>query len=575
MKLFSFCYLMLFALGVSAQKYEHNETLTYEETIAAYKALDEQHERAQLLTYGTTDIGKPLHLFVIANQAITPEAAKNKRVVLINNAIHPGEPCGVDASVQLAQDLLNPKFKRLQSMNNVVVAIIPMYNIGGALNRGCCSRANQNGPAMYGFRGNAKNLDLNRDFIKCDSENARAFASIYQTWQPDIFIDTHTSNGADYQYVMTLIATQYNKLHPDLGQYSRSTMVPALYRQMKKNGYPMSPYVHAVDGIPDNGIMDYLETPRYSTGYSTLFNSFGFVTETHMLKPYKERVLSTYEFLLAAISYAEEHSEELAQLIAQANVGTTTQQKFPIEWELDTTQFEWFAFDGYAAKYKPSNVSGKDRLYYDRKAPWTKDIKYFSTYKATKHVQKPAMYVIPQAWKAVIERLQMNGIVMQQLVEDTALEVEVYYIENYDTGRQPYEGHYLHHSVTVSKDTQRIQYRAGDYIISTNQPRNRFIVETLEPEATDSYFNWGFFDAILQQKEWFSPYVFEELAEEVLQQQPALKQALEERMKADQEFANNPWGPLYFIYQHSPYYEKTRMRYPVARINRMLDIQLK
>ena len=100
-----------------------------------------------------------------------------------------------------------------------MIVIIPVYNVGGALNRGSYSRANQNGPEAYGFRGNARNLDLNRDFIKCDSRNARSFNRLFNQWKPDVFVDTHTSNGADYQYVMTLISTQKDRLGGALGEF--------------------------------------------------------------------------------------------------------------------------------------------------------------------------------------------------------------------------------------------------------------------------------------------------------------------------------------------------------------------
>lgn len=163
-----------------------NKSLSYDETIAAYQALAKNSKKAKLFTEGLTDCGRPLHLFVIsADGTFDPVVArqKGKTVILINNGIHPGEPDGIDASVRLSQKYLDGK-KKLPE--NVVICIIPVYNIDGSLNRGCCSRANQNGPEQYGFRGNAKNLDLNRDFIKADAENTRSFIKIFQKWDPDV-----------------------------------------------------------------------------------------------------------------------------------------------------------------------------------------------------------------------------------------------------------------------------------------------------------------------------------------------------------------------------------------------------
>jgi hypothetical protein len=557
------------------EKYNDNQTVTWQEAIDAYTLLAKKHEQAKLLTYGNTDIGKPLHLFVISADKdfdATSIHQKDKRVVLINNGIHPGEPCGVDASIKLADELLS-KPKNLPK--NTVIAIIPLYNVGGSLNRGCCSRANQNGPEEHGFRGNARNLDLNRDFIKCDSKNAQAFTTIFQEWYPDVFIDTHTSNGADYQYVMTLITTQLDKLHPIVAKHVKEQMLPVLNKAMEGNKYPMAPYVNSIKGTPDNGISDYLETPRYSTGYSTLFNTIGFTTETHMFKPFKERVLSTYYFLKEVIAYTDQNSKAIGTMRSKANEAVKTATQFPVDWEIDTTSFETISFNGYEAEYKESNVTpGHQRLFYNREKPFTKDIRYYNKFSTKTWALSPKMYVIPQAWAAVIDRLKWNKVNMKQLAKDTILTVEVYRIADYDTRTSPYEGHYLHHSVKGRPEMVSIQYYKGDYVVPVNQIRNRYIVETLEPQSVDSYFNWNFFDEILQQKEWFSSYIFEEEAEAMLKNDADLKKKFEARKKADKEFAGSRFAQLYFLYQNSKHYEPTHMRYPIGRIKTEMKLPL-
>ncbi|MFK7907733.1 MAG: M14 family metallopeptidase, partial [Chitinophagales bacterium] len=367
-------------------KYEDNQTPTYQETIAMYEQLANGSDVATLLEYGTTDIGKPLHLLVISkDKDFLPASirSKNKRIILVNNAIHPGEPCGVDASLQLASELLEGKDKKMDWLKNVVLCIIPMYNLGGVENRGCCSRANQNGPLAHGFRGNARNLDLNRDFIKCDSHNARTFTEIFHAWQPDIFIDTHTTNGSDHQYVMTVIETERNKLQPVLADFLHDEMSPHLTAAMNEAGYKTGPYVYLTGQTPDEGIKTFLETPRYSSGYTTLFNTLGFITEAHMLKPYKERVLSTYRFLVEALQYTHLHADKIGALRAEANKAVQTQKTFPLKWELDTSKHENFSFKGFEAKYKASAVSGLERLYYDQNAPYEKPIHHFTTYQTT------------------------------------------------------------------------------------------------------------------------------------------------------------------------------------------------
>lgn len=550
--------------------YLSNKTVTYDEAISFYTQLDLNYKEAKMLVYGKTDIGKPLHLFIISSDGdFDPQSIKKKKkcVLLINNGIHPGEPDGIDASMNFAKEILvNPVHKKL--LDHMVICIIPVYNIDGALNRGCCSRANQNGPEEYGFRGNARNLDLNRDFIKCDAENTKSFIKIFRSWDPDVFLDTHVSDGADYQYVMTLIPTQPDKLEPVLADYMNREMNPFLFNKMKAEKYEMCPYVNTLKETPDDGITGFLETPRFATGYAALFNTISFVSETHMLKPFPDRVRSTYSLIETICSFIENNSDQIIAKRNEAKKNCRTKDNFYLGWKLDTTTHQTILFKGYEAGYVKSKISNQTRLYYDRSKPFNKEILFYNHYTGENEVARPAYYIIPQAWNTIIEKLQLNKITMYQLPEDSLIRVQCYYIDDYKSPQKPYEGHFIHSQLKLHEEEQMILFRKGDYLIETNHEENRFIVETLEPKGTDSYFTWGFFDGILQQKEWFSDYVFEEKAEEIISKNPSLKKLLEEKQKSDSTFAKDGFAQLYFIYKNSDYFEKSVNRYPVYRINR-------
>ncbi|MFP5470426.1 MAG: M14 family zinc carboxypeptidase [Bacteroidia bacterium] len=544
--------------------YKENQSLDYDNLIKHYELLDKKYKEAKLINYGNGDLGKPIYAFII-DKSERFSQTKDQVTILINNAIHPGEPCGVDASINLANQLLGDKnYEKI--LENVTVVIIPIYNVDGALNRGCCSRVNQNGPEMYGFRGNAKNLDLNRDFVKNDSKNSEVFAKIFHDFKPQLFVDTHESNGSDYQYTMTLITSQLDKMHPELSSYVREKLRPFLFAEMEKANYPMVPYVVSKDDHPESGIVDYLETPRYSTGYANLFNCISFVTETHMWKPYPNRVESTYIFLEKLIKFAANNHTDIIEKVTNANKQTIEQKYFTLNWQLDTTRFDTINFKGYEAIYYNSSISGLKTYKYDRNKPFEKPIHYYNRYNALDTIQKPKYYVIPQAWDDVIGRLENNRIEFSKLEKDTTIEVETYYIERFETWKNPYEGHYGHYNTNVRKETQKIQFYEGDILISTNQQGVRFLIETLEPKASDSYFNWGFFDAIVQQKEYFSAYIFEDKAIEILETDSTLKADFYAKQKADKEFASNHYKQLDFIYKRSPHYEKSHNRYPVYRI---------
>lgn len=568
--------LSLLVLGLSAfsqsqieipDLYEQNQTYDHNSLILKYISLEKSYpDKCKLITYGVSDCGRPLHLFVMNREGCFSADKldrQNKSVLLINNGIHPGEPCGIDGSLKLSRELL----EKDKLPKDVIIAIIPMYNIGGGTNRSCCSRANQNGPEEYGFRGNARNLDLNRDFIKLDSRNAHEFVKIFQEWDPNVFVDTHTSNGADYQHVMTLITTQLSKLHPILADYTREKFNPYLFSKMKKDDYPMVPYMHLAGKTPKDGIIDYLETPRYSTGYAAQFDCIGFVSEAHMLKPYKDRVKSTILLLQHIVDFMQKNNSDLIQMRQKTREAKKSLKSLAINYELDTSKHNLIAFNGYEAAYKKSEISGLDRLYYDRKKPYTTKIKYFNHYNATDTILAPKAYVIPQAWREVIDHLKVNGVPLEKIKQDSSIVVESSYIDDYQTVESPYEGHYLHYQTKTRYEQQSLQFYRGDYIVKLGTDKHdQFIMEVLEARNVDSYFNWNFFDEILMQKEWFSSYVFEDKAAEILRNNPDLQRKLDDKRVRDSEFANNARAQLAFVYYNSDFYESSHMRYPVYRI---------
>ncbi len=571
--LVSFIPILLFAQPSSSAmklltpfEQKANYSATYPETRSFYNELSSAFQYIQMNPIGSTDSGEPLHEVIIStDQDFSPESnrAKGKTFLMINNAIHPGEPCGVDATMMLVRDYLTNEALK-EELSNIVLVIIPFYNIGGGLNRNKYSRANQNGPEAYGFRGNAKNLDLNRDFVKCDTKNAQTFNQLFQKWMPDVLIDNHTSNGADYQYTITVVTTQHNKLEQPLADFLNDRVLKSMYRGMKASGWELTPYVYSRN-TPDDGIYGFLDLPRFSSGYAALFNTISFMPETHMFKPFEDRVKSTYAFMENMIAFLKDHGKALQEARAKAIEVTKNKETYDLNWELDPTRKDMITFKGYEAKYKPSEVSGKDRLYYDRNAPFEKEIPFYNYYKANLTVEAPMAYIIPQAYTEVIDRLKWNGVAMKRLKEDQVLEVEMYRIKDYKD-RSAYEGHYLHYSVEVEKETQKWKYYEGDYVIFVNQSANNYIISALEPQAPDSYFAWNFFDGILGQKEYFSSYVFEDKAAKILKENPEIRKALEARKKEDPKFAESARAQLNFVYERSEHYEPTHRLYPVGRV---------
>jgi hypothetical protein len=545
------------------------ETPEYAEVISYYQKLAKEYSEITVFEMGTTDSGNPLHLVVFNADGKTKlneikGSAKNR--MLINNGIHPGESDGIDASMMLLRDIVQSDSLK-NVYKNTLINVIPIYNIGGALNRNSHTRANQNGPKAYGFRGNAQNYDLNRDFVKQDTKNAAAFAEIFHTVNPDVFIDNHVSNGADYQYAITHLFTQHNKLGGALGKFLETQMRPALETSLIIKRIPITPYVNVWGKTPKEGWLQFFDSPRYSTGYTTLFNTLGMMVETHMLKPYKIRVEQTYELMFSMLDFTEERSADIKSLRQKAVDEILSKETYPITFEINPKKKpSLLQFKGYESEMIDSKVTTGKRLFYDQSKPYLEAVDYYNEYRPVKEVTIPKGYILKNGWNKVVERFENNQIEFTQFEKDTTIEVEMMHIKDYKTRRSAYEGHYLHYATEVEKDTVEVTFLKGDLYIPTNQTGVRYIIETLEPEATDSFFNWNFFDTVLQQKEGYSSYVFEDIAEQFLKDNPEVKKEFEEKLAADADFAKSPRAQLNFIYKKSPHYEKAHLLVPIFKV---------
>lgn len=555
-----------FDFTTTFEKSAGTETPTYPEVIKYYEHLAQEFSTISLESIGNTDSGNPLHLAILSpTKEFDLNKLQDKTVILINNGIHPGESDGIDASMMLLRDIASSQ-EKLDAMNNVVLAVIPVYNVGGSLNRNSHSRTNQNGPKEYGFRGNARNFDLNRDFVKADTRNAQTFAKIFHKTNPDVFIDNHVSNGADYQYAITHLFTQHNKLGNDLGVFIEERMRPEVEKSLLDKDIPITPYVNVWGNTPEVGFSQFFDSPRYSTGYTTMFNTLGMMVETHMLKPYKQRVEQTYELMASMIEFTQTNTPEIKELRANAVEKILSKETYPISYTVDREKNSILNFLGYEGSRIPSEVTTGERLFYDRSKPFTKETKYYNYFKTTQEVTIPKAYILQQGWWKIIDRLNENNIEYTVFEKDTVVTVEELHIADFKTRNRAYEGHYLHYNTSVTATPKTYRFKQGDLYIPVNQFGARYIMETLEPAATDSFFNWNYFDSILQQKEGYSSYVFEDIAKEYLANNPELKTEFDKKMKEDEKFAGNARAQLDFVYKNSPHYEAAHMKLPIYKV---------
>jgi Zinc carboxypeptidase len=553
------------------EKGNQNQTTTWADCIAWYEELARNYPSVlRFGVTGTSDAGVPIHAGVVsADGVFGREQIKQagRPVFFNNNGIHPGEPEGVDACMALVRDFcIQPG--RLAALGETVFLFVPIYNVDGSLNRNNTSRVNQDGPEQFGFRGNSRHLDLNRDFVKCDTLTAQVFNKFFTSWDPDVMVDTHTSNGADYSYTMTLIHTQADKLGGELGGFLKGTMLPYMFSEMERRGWPTCPYVNPVKDSPDHGIAEFLETPRFSTGYAALHNTIGFMPETHMLKPFSDRYHSMRALVETALAFTVKHGAQIKALRRAAREAGRSRREWPIHWAMDEANPSTFRFKGYEAMYKPSVLGDYTRLCYDRSRAWERDIAYYDSFPADVTVPVPRAYVVPQAWREVIERLQWNGVKMERIDSERVVAASYYHIVSVLSRPAAYEGHMFHDDVRLEKRSGQVTLRAGDYLVPLDQDNARYAVETLEPLGHDSFFRWGFFNSVLEKKEAYSDYVFEDHAEELLRDEPGLAAKFEAWKKASPSLLKDQSAVLDFIFANCERYREPEWRrYPVFMLD--------
>jgi hypothetical protein len=239
-----------------------------------------------------------------------------------------------------------------------------------------------------------------------------------------------------------------------------------------------------------------------------------------------------------------------------------------LRWVTDRERITPLEFEGYEAVHEPSRIGSYQRLRYDRTKPWRKTIPHFHHCKGLDAITVPQAYLVPQAWRQVVERLQANGVLMQRIDEDQVITAQVYRIESTQSRLRAYEGHLFHDEVLLSVHEEAVPMRAGDWRLpmDASQPAARYAIETLEPLAHDSFFRWGFFNSVLERKEPFSDYVFEDTAFEMLQQEPVLRTAFEAWAQQHPEQLGNSQAVLGFILKHGHRNaEPGWRRYPVLR----------
>jgi murein tripeptide amidase MpaA len=563
------------------EKTAYRETPRYDETIAYSRRLDAASTLIRLDTFGQSGEGRSLPLLIAAEgDTFTPEAARRagKAVVLIQACIHPGEPDGKDAGLALLRDIAITK-TRTGLLDHMVILFIPIYNVDGHERFGPYNRINQNGPAEMGWRATSAGLNLNRDYMKADAPETRAWLRLWANWNPDLFIDCHVTDGADYRYNLTYQFEHHGNVPQPVLLWERNALEGRVFPATEAAGNLLSPYLEFRDNRDLlQGIDSFIAPPRFSTGYTPVRNRPGLLIETHMLKDYRSRVLATYDLLRFTLEEVNHDPGRLLRAVREADEQAVAEGKrydpsrvYPLQFEL-TDKAVPFKLKAVESHTELSEVSGAVRVLFGTK-PVDLTVPLYDDVRVTASAPAPLYYIVPPQWKEVIEVLAAHGLKLQRLLAPATIEIESYRFSEAKWAAAPFEGRVMPTYKTSRVQEKRL-FPAGSVLVPLAQPAAHVIMHLLEPEGPDSFVAWGFFNAIFEQKEYGEDYVVEKLAREMLQKDENLRREFEKRLMSDPKFAASPRERLRFFYERSPYWDQQMNLYPVGRITSEPDLKL-
>lgn len=551
------------------------ESPDYENTIKYFEQIEKATQYLKIKNIGLTPEGREIKVIIVSKDNVfTPLEAKKtgKAIILIQNGIHPGEIEGKDACMILLREILITKEKEYL-LDNLILLIIPVLNIDGHERLSPFNRPNQNGPKQMGWRTNSLNLNLNRDYMKAESPETKAFLKLFYEWTPDFMIDNHSTNGADYQYHVTYGIETKQNMDENLSHWIKEKYLPYLIANVEKDGFLTAPYIEFKNGSIESGIKDWFAPPRLSHGYCTAQNRVCLLVETHSLKSFDNRVYSTLSMMTHTLDFLNSNHAELILYNLKAEKNTikkhiTKRQPFPLILS-GTEKSKPFNFKAFKWKDEHSDITGSTVRRYTNK-PAEIVIPLYNDVEVKKEITLPFAYFVPQQFAYIIDALRNHHIKYFKFRIDTTGKVERYGFKNVSFAPYPYEGRQL-----VKFDCElfedEIFIPKGTIWVPVNQRQLKIIVNLFEPEAPDSFINWGFFNAFFERKEYAESYVMEPYAKMMIEKDPKLKEEFIRLLNDDESFRNNPSERLDYFYRRSPFFDNGENIYPVYRVMERID----
>ena len=540
------------------------ESPTYAETMTWLEKLAKESAYLTMTNAGISEQGRVIHLVIASldrDFSSSELSTSEKPLILIQAGIHAGEIDGKDAGMMLLRDIALGEKKELLTKANIL--FIPILNVDGHERRSAFGRVNQRGPAEMGWRTNAQNLNLNRDYTKLETAGIKTIANIITKYDPDLYIDVHVTDGADYQYDITYGYVATGGYSPAISDWLSTSFQPEVDQALTDMGHIPGPLLFAANGNDFSaGNVAFSFSPRFSHTYGDIRHMASILIENHSLKPFEQRVLGTYVFLEQAIKSLGDHFEAL-----QAAVKVDSNQpkeSIPVKFKFREAPSDSMQFLGVAASKVTSEITGAEYVKWEGK-PITQVVPSILMDVPELLVEVPKAYWVPAEWPSVITKLQQHGIQLETLTEAKEVRVELSTVSTYAMGNQPYEGLMRVQKFESDKDYRTLTFNPGSVRVATSQPLGELAVILLEPESVDSFFQWGYFNTIFTQTEYMETYIMEPLIAKMLAEDADLKARFESKKASDADFAKSPRAIYQWFYAQTPYYDQNWKVIPVGR----------
>lgn len=548
------------------------ETSRYKETIEYTKKLAKASPYINYKSIGISPQGREIPLLIVdKNKNFTPENVKKSgnAVLLIEACIHPGESEGKEAGLMLIRDILIQNVYP-ELLEHTTLLFIPIFNVDGHERFSPYNRINQNGPKEMGWRTTSQNYNLNRDFLKADAPEMQHWVTFFTEWLPDMFIDIHTTDGADYQYQLTYAMPVQGEMNQQQTIW-QTNYINTIEKKLTKDDVLIFPYVSFRRWHdPQSGLIRGSQSPRYSIGYSAIQNRPALLIETHMLKNYKTRVEATYHMLRHTVEMLDKDFEHLKKINEAADKESMqlAGEEYILDFYTSRDDSTTVKFKGVEYDIVQSDLTDGLWVQFSDK-PIEYELVLFDKLMPASKVTIPEAYIIPVEWTEVINRIKIQGINYEVLKETQEFEITTYRFSDVHFANYPYEGRQMVRDFNLEEITLKKEFLPGSIIVPVNQRSAKLIAHLLEPIGPDSFVRWGFFNSIFERKEYVETYVMEEMAREMIKENPQLKEEFEQACKEHPEIYNNQWAKVFWFFERTPYWDKNKDIYPIGKLNNL------